>query len=130
METTQLRRSMLGLQTSFSTPSPSGVQKTPNFLEEIFQQITVLSSSKTGQSPTAMAALDNPLFVLTKHPLTVFSKLLFEEKITLPEFESICNRLLLSPVHILTRIMEPQYQSEGNRQSVAHLGLSDRWKAF
>jgi hypothetical protein len=55
------------------------------------------------------AALDNPLFVLTKHPLHVFSKLLFEEKITLPEFESICNRLLLSPVHILTRILEPPY---------------------
>ena len=62
METTQLRRSMLGLQTSFSTPSPSGGQKIPNFLEEILQQITVLSSSKTGQSTTAMAALDNPLF--------------------------------------------------------------------
>ena len=79
---------------------------------------------------TAMAALDNPLFVLTKQPLTVFSKLLFEEKITLPEFESICNRLLLSPVHILTRILEPPHQVEGDRQSVAHLGLSDRWKAF
>jgi len=40
METTQLRRSMFGLQKSLSTPSPSGLQKTPSFLEEILQQIT------------------------------------------------------------------------------------------
>ena len=77
-----------------------------------------------------MAALDNPLFVLTKHPLHVFSKLIFEEKITLTEFESICNRLLLSPVHILTRILEPPHQVKGDCERVGQPGLCDRWKAF
>ncbi len=99
------------------------VQKTPSFLEEILQQITVLSSSKIGQGTTAMAALYHPLFVLTRHPLHVFSKLLFEDKITLTEFESIFNRLLLSHVHILNRVLEPPHQVKRDCERVGQLGL-------